>query len=221
MSIITSIEPQKRGNKRVNIFLDGKFAFSLTQQLVEEMHLKEGEEISPLQIETYIRRDALNNCLAAAVRLLSYRPRSEAEMRSRLARLSYNRDYIEETIVHLKEMGLLDDVAFARYWIENRSSFSPRSRRLLRLELRQKGVDKETITEATESVSEAEDAYCAAQKKARTLSDSDYATFWRKLMSYLQRRGFSYSISKEAVNRLWYERSEGSDIPSITDSTSE
>ncbi len=205
MSIITSIEPQKHGEKRVNVFLDGKFAFSLLKKLVGQMHLVEGLEISPGQVETYSRLDSLSNCLAAAERLLSYRPRSEAEMRSRLTRLNYEKEFIEQAVIRLKEMGLLDDASFARYWVENRASFSPRSRQLLSAELRHKGVDTEIIREVVSSADESEDAYRAAQKKVKTLHGYDYQTFRRKLMSYLQRRGFGYGITKEVTERLWHE----------------
>ena len=175
------------------------------------MKLAEGLEVSPVQVEAFSRLDSLSNCLSAAERLLSYRPRSESEMRSRLARLGYDTDYIEQTITRLKELGLLDDASFARYWVENRASFSPRSRHLLRSELQQKGVDIETISEATSSVDESEDAYRAAHKKAGILHGYDHETFRRKLIPYLQRRGFSYSIAKEATERLWRELKEGAD----------
>jgi regulatory protein len=221
LSIITSIEEQKRRKKRVSVFLDGKYAFSLTRELAEEMHLKEGQEISAAQAETYSRLDSFHSCLAAAERLLSYRPRSENEMRIRLAKLGFEDDYIEQAVTRLKEIKLLDDSSFARYWVENRSSFSPRSRHLLGLELRQKGIDKETIIEATGTRDEGRDAYRAAQKKAQTLQGYDYNTFRRKLMPYLQRRGFGYGVTKEATQRLWKEFHEGSDLPPVEDSSAE
>ncbi len=185
------------------------------------MHLSEGMELSPTQVETFSRLDSLSSCLTAAERLLSYRPRSEEEMRFRLTKRGFEADDIQKTIVRLKELGLLDDASFARYWVENRTSFSPRSRHLLGLELRHKGVDNETIVEATGTLDESEDAYHAAQKKAKTLQGYDYETFRRRLIPHLQRRGFDYGVTKEATERLWRELREGADVPPVEDSSSE
>jgi len=138
-----------------------------------------------------------------ALRLLAYRPRSEAELRSRLARRGRPPGVIQETVERLREQGLLDDDAFARYWVDARQQSSPRGRRLLRRELLAKGIAVEKAAQAVATVAEEEIARGAAEKKARSLHDLDYPTFRRRLGQFLLRRGFSYETARALVDELW------------------
>ena len=88
-------------------------------------------------------------CLNAAFQFLSYRPRSEAETRERLKQRGYEDEEIEKVVAQLKRLDLLDDAAFAEFWKENRNSFRPRSQRMLKMELRRKGVESEVINEVS------------------------------------------------------------------------
>ena len=108
----------------------------------------------------------------------------------------------------LKKQGLIDDVAFARFWRDNRESFSPRSRWLTQLELRQKGVANDIIDRMVDTVDDEDSAYRAAASKARSLSRADYQRFRRQLGEHLKRRGFSYGIIDQTVKRLWHEPEE-------------
>ncbi len=204
MKTITAIEAQKRGRERVSIFLDGKFAFGVGRSVVEEHGLHPGQVLSDSQVEELAAADLVGKCLNAALRLLSYRPRSEAEIRTRLSR-RFNGETIEGVILQLRERQMIDDVAFAAFWREARDSFSPRGRRLLKVELRHKGVDPEVIDEVLDGIDDEESAYRAAQKRGRTLAKEDYETFRRKLGAFLRRRGFSYGVVNRTTERLWQE----------------
>jgi len=103
--------------------------------------------------------------LDSALRLLSYRPRSEQELRDRLARKAFGRRVIEDTLRRLRELGYVDDAAFARFWTETRQAQRPRSRRLLTGELRRRGVAQEQAEEATADISDEEAAYQAASRR--------------------------------------------------------
>lgn len=204
MKTITAIEAQKRGRERVSIFLDGKFAFSVGRSVVEECDLHPGQLLSDSQVDELAAADLVGKCLNAALRLLSYRPRSEAEIRTRLSR-RFNGETIEGVILRLRERQIIDDVAFATFWREERDSFSPRGRRLLKVELRNKGIDLEVIDEVLDGIDDEESAYRAAQKRGRTLAKEDYETFRRKLGAFLRRRGFSYGVVNRTTERLWQE----------------
>ena len=143
--------------------------------------------------------------LDAAYRYLGYRPRSEFEVRVCLERKGFGRRTIESTLSTLKAKGLLDDLAFARFWRESRESSSPRSRAALRRELRQKGIDPDVVAEALDGVDEEAAAYRAAQKKAARLGTADHDDFRSKLSAVLRRRGFSYEVTEHTVHRLWQE----------------
>ena len=143
--------------------------------------------------------------LDAAYRYLSYRPRSEFEMRVWLDRKGFGRRAIDSTLSTLKAKGLLDDLAFARFWRESRETSSPRSRAALRSELRQKGIDPDVVAKALDGVDEEAAAYRAAQKKAARLATVGHDEFRTKLSAVLRRRGFSYEVTEHTVNRLWQE----------------
>jgi len=201
---ITAIRTGKGQGKRVNVFLDGKFAFSLEAEVAVRERLQVEQELSASQIEALARSDHFHRCFNAAAHYLSYRPRSESELRERLHRRGFD-DSIEAVIAKLKEQGLVDDVAFAQFWKDNRESFSPRSRWLTKLELRRKGVADDIIDQVVDTVDDNNNAYRAALSKARSLPLSDYQGFRRRLGEYLKRRGFGYGVIKHTVEQLWQE----------------
>ncbi len=135
MKKITAIRDGRRQRKRVNVFLDGKFAFSLKAEVVVKKGLQVGQELSTNQLEVLAESDHFHRCLGAAAHYLSYRPRSESEIRERLQQRDFDDDSIDAVIARLKEQGLVDDIAFAQFWKDNRESFSPRSRWLTKLEI--------------------------------------------------------------------------------------
>ena len=205
MTRITAIRVGKGRGKRVNVFLDGKFAFSLEAEVALKEGLQVDQELSVSQIEALARSDHFHRCLNAAVHYLSYRPRSESEIREQLHRRGFDGDTVEAVIARLKEQGLIDDVAFAQFWKENRQSFSPRSRWLTSFELRQKGVANDIIDQVVGAVDDADSAYRAALSKARSLPLSDYQSFRRRLGEYLRRRGFGYEVINQTIGRMWQE----------------
>ena len=205
MSKITGLNIGKRRKKRVNLFLDGKFAFSLETELVVKEGLQVGQELADSQLEELKSSDQLQRCLNAANRLLSYRPRSESELRMRLQRRGFDGESIEVVLTRLKKYGLLDDTAFAQFWQENRTTFSPRSKWLTGQELRRKGVSSEIIKQVAEAVDDNDNAYRAALSKMRRLPLTDYQVFRRRLGDFLRRRGFGYEVISHVMERIWQE----------------
>jgi regulatory protein len=205
MSIITKLNAGKSREKRVNVFLDGKFTFSLLAEVALKEGLQVGQELSASQVEALTRSDHYHRCFNAAIRFLGYRPRSEAEIRQRLQRHGFDSNLTEKVMTKLKEQGLVDDNAFARFWKENRESFSPRSRWLTRLELQRKGLDGGIIEQVAGEVDDSDSAYRAAISKARRLLPSDYQDFRRRLGEFLRRRGFGYEVINNTVEKIWKE----------------
>jgi len=189
----------------MQVFLDGKFAFSLDAAVARQEGPQLGQELTTGQIEALFRINQQQRCLDAADHYLSYRPRSEFEIRQRLQRRGFDNSSIEPVITRLKEQGLVDDLAFAQFWKENRESFSPRSQWLTRYELRQKGVAEDIIEVAVDNLDDDDSAHRAAQMKARHLPVADYSSFRYRLGHYLRRRGFDYAAINRVVDRLWRE----------------
>jgi len=206
MSTITAIRKGKRNEKRLNLYLDGKFVFSLKEDEAAREKLTVGLELTGERLQTLMESLKQVRCLNAAYRYLGYRPRSEAELRDRLQRRGFPHPHIETTLERLREQGLAHDGDFAKFWVENRSAFSPRSKSLARSELRKKGVKEEVIREAIGELDETEAAYNAAQGKARRLAALEFPEFRQRLGDFLRRRGFGYDIINRTVKKVWEER---------------
>ena len=140
----------------------------------------------------------------AALRLLTYRSRSEKEIERRLQG-RFTDDVIQRTLESLKNQGLVDDAAFAQQWREQRERFRPRGPALIRQELRKLGVDREVIQDALSEFDSAAVAYKAGSKYAAKLSVEDGTAFRRKLGGFLQRRGFGGEELSQTVERIWRE----------------
>ena len=208
MKKVTAVAEGKRSRKRLNVFLDGKFAFSLEAGVARKEGVRVGQELSEGEIAALTGAELAQRCFDAALRYLDYRPRSQAELEERLRRRGFDKAAIETTLAHLEEQGLVDDLAFARFWQENRQAFSQRSQWLTRRELRQKGVAEDIIDRVLADVDDEASAYQAAIAKARRLSVADYEDFRRRLGDYLRRRGFGYGAIKSALQKVWAELEE-------------
>lgn len=208
MARVTAIRVGRRQGECVNVFLDSRFAFSLEAEVAVMESLQVGRELSDSQVEALARSDRFRRCLDAATRYLSYRPRSEAELRGRLWRRGFDGNSVEAVLQRLKEQGLVDDLAFAQFWRDNREHFSPRSQWLTQRELKAKGVADDIIGQVTDAADDDDSAYRAAAGKLRSLSQTDYQGFHRRLGSYLRRHGFSYEVIGRTVKRIWYEQRE-------------
>jgi regulatory protein len=209
---ITGLRFQKHTAERVNVYLDGHFAFGLPA--IEAARLRVGQELSEAEIERLRALDAEQKAYDRAVRFLAFRPRSEAEVRRHLAQAGVDEARAEAVVGRLKQQGYLDDAEFARFWVENRQQFRPKGERALRQELRQKGVDEAIIQSAVADLDAEESAYAAARARALRLAalpDRDPLAFRRKLIEFLARRGFDYEVSQEVVERL--ARELGLEVP--------
>ena len=209
MSKITAIRAGSKRGKRVNMFLDGLFAFSLEAEIVGKERLQVGQELTTEQIEALGKSDHVDRCYNTATHYLSYRPRSESEIIARLHRRGFDGNTIEAVITKLKRQGLVDDIAFAQFWKDSRESFSPRSQQLTRLELRQKGIAADIIDQVVNNINDDDSAYRAAMGKAHRLPRTDYQVFSRRLGDFLKRRGFGYGVINHTVKLVWQELEKG------------
>jgi regulatory protein len=199
---------QKRNPNRLNVYLDGAFAFGLDSAVAST--LKIGQTLSAEMITSLQQQDGISQAKARAVNLISRRPRSVAEVEQNLQKKGFEAFVIEQTVVQLQDVGLLDDEAFARYWVEQREAFKPRSHLALRQELQQKGVDRAIIEAALRDVDQTAAAQQAAAKQARRYTHLTEDEFRNKLGGFLQRRGFHYEIIKQVIDELWEANSHDS-----------
>jgi regulatory protein len=197
---ITALESQKRNKERVNVYLDGDYAFSL--EAIAAAGLRLGQALSEAEARALQETDSVAQAVNSAARFLAHRPRSTAEVRRNLTEKDFPEAVIEAALARLTDLGYLDDRAFAAYWIDNRVQFKPLGPRALRHELRRHGVPEAIIEDALQTVDAAASAYSAAASQRRRLRGSNRAAFRARVGAFLQRRGFTYDIISEVLGRL-------------------
>ncbi|GAB4469817.1 MAG: RecX family transcriptional regulator [Anaerolineales bacterium] len=200
---VTALKAQQKNPQRINVFLDGEFAFGLSR--IVAAWLQVGQKLSEEQVCKLIQEDRVESLYQRTLHYLSYRPRTEQEMQRYLMNREQDENVRELVLERLKRNGWLDDRRFAEQWIENRAAFRPRSKKALVLELRQHGVQPAIIDQAVRELNEEELAYQAAQRVLYRYRDCDRQVFRRKLYDFLVRRGFSYEIVLPTILRCWQE----------------
>lgn len=189
---ITAIKQQVKRTDRCSVFVDGKFAFGLSETGLLESGLASGQEINNRQMSELKKTAGLDRAYSNALRYAAMRPHSEWEMAAYLKRKGVDEPAAKQIIERLRRIGLLDDLAFARAWVQNRRQLKNVSRRRLSLELKQKYV-AEDIIEKVLSADTGSDQVALRRliaKKCARYTDK------QKLMRYLARQGFSYDDIK-------------------------
>ena len=200
---ITELKFQQRNKERVNIYLDGEYAFGL--DAVEAARLHKGQVLSEAEIAELKAQDERNRAFDRAVQFLSYRPRSRVEVERYLRGKSIDEVVRDDVIARLERAKYLDDEAFARFWLENRERFRPRGERALRYELRQKGVSDEIITQVLNDLDDEASAWRAVEGRLSRWASLPGDEFRQKVVGYLSRRGFDYntiSLTLEKVGQV-------------------
>jgi regulatory protein len=210
MGVITALEVQKRNKKRVNVYLDEEYVFSLS--LDDAARLHKGQILSDAELEQLRDQDSVSRAVDSAAHFLSYRPRSSHEVRQNLLQKAVPPAVIDAAFERLNALGYLDDRAFAEFWVRERNAFKPLSPKALRYELRHKGLPDTLIAEVLADVDADDTAYRAATSQSRRLRGLDRRTFREKISAFLQRRGFSYSTARGVVQRLLEELEDEGDF---------
>ncbi len=209
MAVISAIERHKRG-RGVDIVVDGDVWATVDREVIYEYGVRRGDAATPELLERLLSAGGDQRTYEAALSLISYRPRSEGELRQRLLRKGLPEAAIDVAMERLKRSGLVNDEEFARTWVENRGSGGGgRGKSLLAAELRAKGVAPDLISEELSDRDDESKAFEAARPRALRLHALEYVDFRRRLSGFLQRRGFGYGVINPVVRALWQERDGG------------
>jgi regulatory protein len=202
---ITAIEPQRRHPERVSIFVDGTFALGVDGSVAVSLGLRVGQSIDLRQLQELARAEELRQALDLSLRFLGYRSRSRDEVRRRLARKGYEEETIDQVIGRLSQDGLVDDSQFAEAWVRARTSGRMMGPRRIAWELRQKGVDAETVRAAIGRIDEETELGLALQvgrQKAESVRGEPMPVVRRKVAAALQRRGFSWEVTARVLDTI-------------------
>jgi len=208
---ITSLQTQTSDTERVSVFADDHFLLGVNTLIVLQLGLKVGQTLTPELLGQLRSEEALQQAVDRSLNFLSFRPRSREEVRRYLKKKETPPELIDTVLERLDRLDFVNDRAFASFWVASREQFNPRGSNLLKNELRMKGVDRELVNELVSDEQDEERALGAGRKKAASLvrlPNMDYTTFRTRLGSFLQRRGFGFSVTTHTVKALWEELKE-------------
>lgn len=209
---VTAIQSQVRDPDRVSVFIDGTFAIGIARDVADAFGLHKDQMLDEALLANLMARNFVHKATTTALNLLSYRPRSEGEIRRELQQGKYPDSTIEQVLARLRDWHYVDDADFAQRWIENRSAHRPRASRLLAQELKAKGIQPEITAEAIAEadIDEASDALALARQRSRQLHELDPQVRERRLTGFLARRGYGFDVIRATLEAL---RTEPADEP--------
>ncbi len=200
MPIITSIKSQKKKD-RVNIYLDDKFGFGLDLENLVKLGLKVDQELTDEEIADIVKKAEFQKTLDKLLRFATLRPRSEKEIKDWLKRKKVHISLFDKLLKRLRQLSLLDDEKFAKWWVEQRQSFRPKPKRILNNELWIKGINNEIIKKVLgeEEINEEKMARELLKKKMYKWKNLEGFELRQKMSQYLAQKGFSWEIVEKVV----------------------
>lgn len=228
--IITALKADPMDPDKVHVFIAGKHAATVSLDVAAQERLTVGQECPPARLERLHSAQELNDIYQRALAFLSYRPRSAREVEQRMRRKGFDPEQVAGVMDKLRAGNYIDDREFARFWVGNRMTFSPRGPRLLRSELRQKGVpadivdevlneqaegQKEIVQQAEEANAEYDvavdeplagtdlaNALALSRKRMRAYGSLEPQAAKRRLSGFLARRGYGFDVIEQVWRRI-------------------
>jgi regulatory protein len=202
---ITKIEKQKKRKDRFNIYTDDEFVCGLSENTIIDEALAIGQEIDQKEIEKLVEKDQSAKAFDKAIRFLGYRARTKKEVYDKLLAKEFDEKVIKKTIGKLKEMGYLSDIEFTKSWVKDRIATKPEGKKLLQIELRQKGIEekmaKEQLEKLVDEKTEVAMAQKALNKALKQYNKLPSREKRQKITSYLARRGFDWQLINMLLNK--------------------
>lgn len=201
--LITKLEYQKKNKDRVSVYVDGKFAVGLCANDVIKLGIYNGQEINEQQLQKIIFESEFGKLFNSAVNFLSYRPRSEWEVRFKLERKN-DKNEVDAVIDKLKTLGQIDDEAFCRWFIDQRTTFKQKGERAIKYELARKGISKDTVSKVFDDnpISDLQLALKAVDKKFRKQPGDK-----ERIQRFLASRGFNWDVIEEVLEKSYNDKS--------------
>ena len=202
---ITKIEKQKKRKDRFNVYADDEFVCGLSEDTIIDESLALGQEIDQKEIEKLVEKDQSAKAFDKAICFLGYRARTKKEVYDKLLAKEFDEKVIKKTIGKLKEMGYLSDIEFTKSWVKDRIATKPEGKKLLQIELRQKGIEekmaKEQLEKLVDEKTEVAMAQKALNKALKQYNKLPSREKRQKITSYLARRGFDWQLINMLLNK--------------------
>lgn len=208
MPIVTGIKQHRRKPNCCEIFIDDECIGLLTIEAVYRLNLKEDLMLDPLLEKLLHDEIAITKCFNKACLILNKRAYSSIDVQRKLLQKEPNAAIVHSAIERLKQLGLLNDEAFARHLARSLFTHKHMGRTRIVFELNRHGIAREFATtiaheiSTEENVSEEDRALHLTQRRFRMVRNLDLQTQKRRLFGYLTRRGFSSETSLHAIERV-------------------
>lgn len=193
---ITAIKAAVKTQGRFNIFVDGKYSFSLDEMQLISTGIRLGRDYTAEELEQLQRESAFGKAYARALEYVYRRPRSEKELRDYAWRKQWEPAMTERVIDRLRQKGHVDDAKFAAAWVRHRAMGKPTSARKVQMELRQKGVTDDLINQALAGEDSFDETAALRQLLAKKYSRYPDP---QKRIAYLVRQGYGFEAVKQAI----------------------
>jgi len=199
LKTITAINRQKKNRRRYSLFLDGTYAFSISERVANTLHV--GDLLTDERISALKAEDEKDLAFEKALSYLAPRPRSRKEIGDYLNAQGFTHEAIQHAVLRLEKSGYINDHEFARAWVDSRIRFHPRGIFALRYELSAKGVAEEIIDSVLENLDETSLAMRALESRISKWKGLKPLKMREKIFGYLKRRGFSYETARQVAQK--------------------
>lgn len=218
MPIITKISIQKNNSERYNIFLDGEYAFSVDEEVLARFQLTKGKELSDLDISEIDYEDDIRKGVNTAIHYLSYRMRSEKEVRDYLKQKEINEMVIQEVIHKLYNLKYLNDLEFAVAYVRTQMNTTKKGPGTIKMELYEKGISDNQIDQALQEYSKEQQIDHAKALLEKTIKQNkklSEKSLKQKLDQTLLRKGFDIDTIHLAMDEIDFKKDESEEWNAI------
>ncbi|WP_333589350.1 recombination regulator RecX [Ligilactobacillus acidipiscis] len=201
---ITLIKTQKRKG-RYNVYLDGKYSFPISEDVLIRFALSKGKELTDEDIENIKEADNTSKAYQKALNYLAHQLRTKREVRDHLRQNEIAEQDIESTLAKLAEMDLIDDLQYAQSFVRTMAKTADKGPTVIANKLRQKGVPAVDIEEALAEFPEemqVENGVTVAKKSAKHFHGESFRTKNNKVRQQLMQKGFSSDVINLIMDEL-------------------
>lgn len=204
MPTLTALKKQLKDPQRLNVYVDGRYSFSLDLETAISHRLKPGLTLSDELIRQLVGQAEINRIWENLQKYCALRPRSESELNQWFTRKQVPEPIVTQLREKLYRLDLINDIKFARWWIEQRQTFRPRGAQALKFELQAKGVSSTIINQLLNDLpDQTENLMLLAERKLRTLTRFPLPKQREKIQAFLLRKGYTYSQIKPVIDELF------------------
>jgi len=198
--VITDI---KRNKDNVILSIDGKYSLVVSEEEYLRLNLYDKDEITKEEFDYINHQINYRNAKSVAIRFVSLKLRGEKEIYTRLNDLGYDESTVLKVIEELKAMGYINDLLYASKFIHDRCKLRPKSIKMLRFELKNKGISDSIISEVLDKMDIDEHAVAEGlfRKKFGKCDLSDDKII-KKVYNFLRHRGYSLSVIESVLRNI-------------------